>query len=129
MIALERESLAVMRHQLELGAIAEADVLRAGSGAGADWKPRCRRCRSSWTRTRDLLAALTGRLPAEFAALSFELDQLTLPAEIPLGVPSQLVERRPDVRAAEAQLHCGNGTGRRGHRQHAAADHAQRQCR
>jgi NodT family efflux transporter outer membrane factor (OMF) lipoprotein len=28
-----------------------------------------------------------------------------LPTDLPLGIPSQLVERRPDVRAAEAQLH------------------------
>jgi len=28
-----------------------------------------------------------------------------LPTDLPLGVPSQLVERRPDVRVAEAQLH------------------------
>ncbi len=56
-------------------------------------------------QTRDALAVLTGRLPADFKPTHLELDQLVLPTDLPLGVPSQLVERRPDVRAAEAQLH------------------------
>jgi NodT family efflux transporter outer membrane factor (OMF) lipoprotein len=56
-------------------------------------------------QARDQLAALTGRLPADFVPARFTLENLVLPTDLPLGVPSQLVERRPDVRAAEAQLH------------------------
>ena len=35
----------------------------------------------------------------------FTLDDLHLPQELPLSLPSRLVEQRPDVRAAEASLH------------------------
>jgi outer membrane protein TolC len=54
---------------------------------------------------RDSLAVLTGHLPADLKPDHLELDQLVLPIDLPLGIPSQLVERRPDVRAAEAELH------------------------
>ena len=35
---------------------------------------------------------------------SFDLESFRLPVELPLSLPSQLIEQRPDVRAAEAQL-------------------------
>lgn len=57
---------------------------------------------------RNRLAVLTGRLPSEQPAGHFELGMLTLPSELPVGVPSRLVEQRPDIRAAEAQLHAAS---------------------
>ncbi len=103
-IALERDSLGVLRRQLELGSIAEADVY-AQEAALAQLEGTLPPLNKQLFQARDQLAALTGQLPADAAALRFELNQLVLPTELPLGVPSQLVERRPDVRAAEAQLH------------------------
>jgi len=103
-IALERESLAILRRQLELGAVAEGDVF-AQDAALAQLEASLPPLNRQLQQTRDQLAVLTGRLPADFELPTLDLDQLILPAELPLGVPSQLVRRRPDVRAAEAQLH------------------------
>jgi NodT family efflux transporter outer membrane factor (OMF) lipoprotein len=103
-ISLEAESLAVLKRELELGAIAEVDVY-AQEAALAQLQATLPPLHRQLQTTRDQLAVLTGRLPAEFQAPKLELEQLVLPVELPLGVPSQLVERRPDVRAAEAQLH------------------------
>lgn len=103
-IALGRESLTVLHRQLNLGAVAEADVY-AEEAVLAQLESALPPLHKQLHQTRDQLAVLTGQLPANFMAPRFELDQLTLPADLPLGVPSQLVERRPDVRAAEAELH------------------------
>jgi len=103
-IALERESLGVLRRELELGAIAEADVYAQDACARTigGHAAALEQAIASGSRS---LAVLTGHLPADFKSDPLELDRLTLPTDLPLGVPSRLVERRPDVRAAEAQLH------------------------
>ncbi|GAC1300127.1 MAG: efflux transporter outer membrane subunit [Steroidobacteraceae bacterium] len=103
-IALEREALGVLRRQLELGAIAEGEVF-GQDAALAQLEATLPPLNRQLHQTRDALAVLTGHLPAELTSPRLKLDQLTLPTDLPLGVPSQLVERRPDVRAAEAQLH------------------------
>jgi NodT family efflux transporter outer membrane factor (OMF) lipoprotein len=54
---------------------------------------------------RHLLATLTGVSPADLGATDFDLDQLRLPAEVPVTLPSALVHKRPDILQAEAQLH------------------------
>ncbi len=60
-------------------------------------------------QARHLLAVYLGRFPAE--AHTFEtprLAQLRLPSRLPVSLPSALVRRRPDIRAAEAQLRAAN---------------------
>jgi len=54
---------------------------------------------------RHQLALLTGKSPAEFTAPDFQLASLTAPAEVPLSLPSTLIRQRPDILAAEADLH------------------------
>lgn len=51
------------------------------------------------------LAVYTGKPPAEAVIPRFRLQDLQLPANLPLTVPSELVRRRPDVRAFEALWH------------------------
>ena len=47
-------------------------------------------------------------MPSHETAETFDLDSMHLPRELPLSLPSQLVDQRPDVRAAEAQLHAAS---------------------
>jgi NodT family efflux transporter outer membrane factor (OMF) lipoprotein len=54
---------------------------------------------------RDLLAVLAGGFPNQDLIEKFELSSLQLPQELPVSLPSQLVDQRPDVRQAEENLH------------------------
>jgi len=56
-------------------------------------------------QARNLLSVLLGRTPSEINIPNFELVDLKLPQELPLTVPSKLVEQRPDIRASESLLH------------------------
>jgi NodT family efflux transporter outer membrane factor (OMF) lipoprotein len=54
---------------------------------------------------RNLLATYVGALPNEYVGVEFHLDSLHLPLDLPLSVPSKLVEQRPDVRQYSSLLH------------------------
>jgi len=54
---------------------------------------------------RHQMALLVGKSPAAWTAPDFDLKALKVPAEIPVSLPSQMVRHRPDILAAEADLH------------------------
>src|SRR5208283_3958357 len=57
---------------------------------------------------RNLLTALAGQLSPDEVMQKFDLVHLKLPANLPISLPSKLVDQRPDVRAAEANMHAAS---------------------
>lgn len=103
-VALNGQALDILRRQLSAGYASALDVAAVESGL-AQSEQQLPLLKRQLEQTRDLLRVLVGITPDQELDESFQLSSLTLPAELPLSLPSQLVDQRPDVRAAEAQLH------------------------
>ena len=103
-IEFQSKSLGLLKRQHELGQIAAADVV-AQEAALAQAQAMMPPLEKQLAQQRDLLARLAGRFPSETHAEEFELSSLQLPQDLPVSLPSKLVEQRPDVRSAEEQLH------------------------
>ena len=100
----DRADLKLVQGSFADGEATRVDVLNARSQLANDETllPPLRRQLSVASHA---LALLAGRTPAEWTAPEFKLDEFKLPPRLPLTVPSELVHRRPDILAAEAQLH------------------------
>jgi NodT family efflux transporter outer membrane factor (OMF) lipoprotein len=103
-IDLNRKSLELLHRQFDLGYVAGLDVATQ-EAALAQAEQALPPLQKQLEQTLDQLAALAGRYPGEASVGGFELDALHLPQELPVSLPSAIVQQRPDVRAAEAQLH------------------------
>jgi multidrug efflux system outer membrane protein len=105
LIRVRRDSLAIARTRLEAGLASELDVHQAQSALSDAFVQR-REAGRVRSITERLLATLTGRLDLEVAP--GDLFALPLPPVPPAGLPSSLLERRPDIRAAEQTLVAAN---------------------
>jgi NodT family efflux transporter outer membrane factor (OMF) lipoprotein len=103
-IATQRDTLDILNRQAGLGAVTGADVA-AQQAALAQIEATLPPLQKALAQQRNLLATLVGRLPNESMLERFRLADLKLPQELPLSLPSKMVEQRPDVRAAESNLH------------------------
>jgi NodT family efflux transporter outer membrane factor (OMF) lipoprotein len=106
-IAADEKSLQILRDQFRLGYAMRIDVA-AQEAALAQAQTQLPPLQKQFEQTRDLIRVLAGNLPNQDVTETFELAALQLPQQLPLSLPATLIEQRPDVRAAEAQLHAAN---------------------
>lgn len=106
-INAQKKQLELMKTQLDAGAIAKPAYLSQAvtvASSEASLPPLEKQLAS----TRHLMSVLLGRYPSEGVPASFELSGFKLPEELPVSLPSKLVEQRPDIRAAQANLQAAN---------------------
>jgi NodT family efflux transporter outer membrane factor (OMF) lipoprotein len=104
LITINTKMVDTLRQQFEKGAVSRGD-LAVQEAALAQVKATLPPLRKALAQQHDLLAALVGTYPSKGPNDTFKLADFHLPTELPISVPSQLIEQRPDVRAAEEQLH------------------------
>jgi len=106
-LVIDRQNVELVRRQRQAGSVPDSDVIVAESQLAADetLKPGLEQQLSV---VRHALAVLIGRAPGNWLPPDFDLAALTLPRRLPVGIPSELVHQRPDIQAAEAQLHAAS---------------------
>jgi NodT family efflux transporter outer membrane factor (OMF) lipoprotein len=103
-IDIQRQTLDLLQRRFAIGQAARADVATQ-EAALAQSELALPPLRNQLSQQRHLLAQLTGQTTAHVPSETFELGDLALPQTLPVSLPSRMVEQRPDVRAAEANLH------------------------
>ncbi|HUJ79833.1 MAG TPA: efflux transporter outer membrane subunit [Nitrospiria bacterium] len=103
-IGLEKNQVRISQAQAQAGLIPYVNVLSLQSQVAAT-EATLPPLRQKLSQSDHLLSTLAGRAPAEWAPPDVDLADLTLPGDLPVSLPSELVRRRPDILAAEAQLH------------------------
>jgi NodT family efflux transporter outer membrane factor (OMF) lipoprotein len=107
LLVLQRQLTDTVRHQRQLGTASDLDLL-AQQSAEAQTAQTLPPLQKQLGQTRDALTALLGRLPSQEPEETFRFDELTLPGDLPVSLPSKLIEQRPDVRQAEENLHAAS---------------------
>lgn len=104
MIDSQQKILDANRKQQALGDLGDADIA-AQVATLEQTRATLPPLQKQLAQQRDLLAVLSGRPPDQDIHATFELEGLQLPQDLPMSLPARLVEQRPDVRMAEANLH------------------------
>ena len=103
-IAGDQQVLSMVRRAIEAGGQppAAANTVQAQSAEDQALAPALRQ---QLAEARHRLALYVGQTPSRWAPPDLDLAAFHAPSSIPVMMPSQLVRRRPDILAVEAELH------------------------
>ncbi len=104
LIKLYADALDITRRRFALGGISQADVLQQQASLAAE-VATLPGLQKRYAQQRNLVARYLGGLPGAYTAPTLDLARLTLPTDLPVSLPSQIVRQRPDILAYEALLH------------------------
>ena len=107
LIASQTKVVSIFKQRMQMGVAAITDVTTQEAALAA-FETTLPPLEKQLALQRDQLNALTGRFPDDANTPKFFLHSLTLPTELPLSLPSTLIEHRPDIRAAEEQMRAAN---------------------
>lgn len=103
----QQKQLGIAQQRLKLGAIARSEVLTLQTQV-EQTRASIPPIRNKLDQTNHLLAVLAGQAPGAGEVPQFTLADFTLPADLPVVIPSELVRQRPDIQASEALLHAAS---------------------
>jgi len=103
----DAHNLRLVQDELRAGAATDLDVETANSQLASD-RTLLPPLRQQMSTAHHALAVLVGKPPAAWSPPDIDLDALTLPAELPVSLPSALVHQRPDILVSESQLHAAS---------------------
>jgi NodT family efflux transporter outer membrane factor (OMF) lipoprotein len=106
-VALSSNMISIVQYQSSKGYASGLDVA-AQEAQLAQMTATLPPLRKQLAQQHDVLAALAGEFPTELSGEAFELSQIKLPEDLPISIPVQLVEQRPDIRQAEETLHAAS---------------------
>ena len=103
-IAGDQATLDMTRRAQQAGGAAPS-ALSGGEGELARDQAMRPALEQDLAQARHQLALLVGHSPADYTAPDFRFESFTVPADLPVQLPSALVRQRPDILAAEAEFH------------------------
>ncbi len=102
--ASEAQTLEIFRTREKLGALSQTEVQQQ-QASFAQAQAAIPELQKELALTRHQLAVYVGHFPGEGGLPEFSLEELQLPRQLPVSLPSQLVRQRPDILVSEARLH------------------------